>query len=208
MSAPNTDTDADSTIHTSLAALTSTIPSLTTALQPLLIPPPSSSALPLLDKAKEQVLTAYAIESLLFSALRLQGNIDVKTHPVFAELTRTREYFRKIKEVEEGPTVPRMRVDREAVGRFVRAGVKGAAAAAASDEGRTAVAAQEGEEGRETGKMGEKSKRKRGSRGRGRRGSNMSLDGSSAVSPVGSQETPEKKKKKNKGGDESKIAAM
>jgi exosome complex protein LRP1 len=109
-----------------LSALKDSITDLTQALQPLTTTPTSqlSSSLPLLDKAKLNVLAAYAISSLLFSALRLQGT-DAKSHPVFTELNRTRQYFEKIKVTEMGPQQPKMRVDKEAVGRFVKAGLAG-----------------------------------------------------------------------------------
>ncbi|KAM7183439.1 Sas10/Utp3/C1D family domain containing protein [Rhypophila sp. PSN 637] len=73
---------------------------LEAALQPLLGDIGDiSSRLPLLDKAKLNVLVAYAIESVLFSSLRLNG-VDAKNHAIFTELTRVRQYFEKIKKVE------------------------------------------------------------------------------------------------------------
>ncbi|KAF2163092.1 hypothetical protein M409DRAFT_57766 [Zasmidium cellare ATCC 36951] len=112
-----------------LSDLTTNIDTLTTALQPLLSQPltASTSKQPLLDKAKTYILTVYALESLLFTALRLSGT-DAKTHPIFAELQRVKGYFGKITAAEEmgagGGTV-RARVDREAAGRFVKAGLAG-----------------------------------------------------------------------------------
>ncbi|KAK4208694.1 Sas10/Utp3/C1D family-domain-containing protein [Rhypophila decipiens] len=73
---------------------------LEAALQPLLGDIGDiSSRLPLLDKAKLNVLVAYAIESVLFSSLRLNG-VDAKNHVIFTELTRVRQYVEKIKKVE------------------------------------------------------------------------------------------------------------
>jgi exosome complex protein LRP1 len=130
---------ADSTaLHGHLTALTSALDDLTTALAPLLSsPPPALSALaaslPARDTARLHVLSAYALETLLFNALRLSG-ADAKAHPVFRELARVRHYAAKIKEAEDkkagraaGPAV---RVDREAARRVVRAGIGAAAAAA------------------------------------------------------------------------------
>lgn len=119
--------DADD-IHDHLDDLTTSIDTLTSTLQPLLSTPLSTttSKLPLLDKAKLYVLATYALESLLFSSLRLSG-VDAKAHPVFEELARVKGYFGKIKKAEEGgrDSSGRARVDKEAVGRFVRAGLAG-----------------------------------------------------------------------------------
>ncbi|KAK5654367.1 hypothetical protein OQA88_7276 [Cercophora sp. LCS_1] len=80
-----------------------------------------SSKLPLLNKAKLYVLASYAIESLLFSSLRLNG-VDVKEHAVFAELTRVKQYFEKIKQLENPEPVPEREntLNTEAAIRFVR----------------------------------------------------------------------------------------
>ncbi|KAI8683237.1 hypothetical protein LRP88_04789 [Fusarium phalaenopsidis] len=81
-----------------------------------------ASELPLLDKAKLFSLTAYAIESLLFSSLKLEG-IDAQNHAVFTELKRVQQYFGKIKAVEE-PAVEETRnltVNQEAAARILKA---------------------------------------------------------------------------------------
>jgi len=78
-----------------------------------------SSQLPLLDKAKLYSLTAYSIESLLFSSLKLQG-ADAQNHDVFTELKRVQQYFAKIKAAEE-PEAPRnMTVNQEAAARMLK----------------------------------------------------------------------------------------
>lgn len=81
-----------------------------------------SSKLPVLDQAKLNVLLAYSIESIIFSALRLEG-VDAKSHDVFTELTRTRQYFEKIKKAETPPE-PRPEgtgIDKQAAIRFIKA---------------------------------------------------------------------------------------
>jgi len=118
------------TITPHLSALTSSISTLPTALKPLLIPSKSRPSLKptkaaLLQRAKSTTLTAYAINSLLYSAISLSG-ANAKEHPVFKELQRTRTYFEKIAATEKGEEKPTMRVDKEAVGRFVKAGLSGA----------------------------------------------------------------------------------
>ncbi|KAI0509155.1 Sas10/Utp3/C1D family-domain-containing protein [Xylaria bambusicola] len=78
-----------------------------------------ASKLPLLDKAKFYVLMTYSIESMLFSALRLNG-VDAKEHPVFKELARVRQYFDKIKTIEFPPQKPEQSLNKEAAIRFIR----------------------------------------------------------------------------------------
>ncbi|KAK1061985.1 hypothetical protein LTR74_010649 [Friedmanniomyces endolithicus] len=84
----------------------------------------STSKLPLLDKAKLYVLVTYAIESILFSALRLNG-VDAKEHPVFQELNRVKEYFAKIKTAEAAGAKRSTVVNREAAGRIIKHGLAG-----------------------------------------------------------------------------------
>lgn len=97
-----------------------------------------SSKLPLLDKAKLYVLVSYTIEALLFcethpslyvfhtasltrapAALRLNG-VDTKTHPVFTELARVRQYVEKIEKLENPPAERENAVNTEVAARFIR----------------------------------------------------------------------------------------
>ncbi|KAK3996494.1 Sas10/Utp3/C1D family-domain-containing protein [Cladorrhinum sp. PSN332] len=78
-----------------------------------------STKLPLLDKSKLYVLMAYAIESLLFSSLRLNG-ADTKNHAIFSELTRVRQYFEKIQKLETPPAERETKVNTEAAARFIK----------------------------------------------------------------------------------------
>ncbi|KAK8155017.1 Sas10/Utp3/C1D family-domain-containing protein [Phyllosticta citrichinensis] len=102
------------------------IDDLEETLEPLLKDALSANAskLPLLDKAKLYVLVTYAIESVLFSHLSLAG-VKAKEHPVFTEISRVRQYFQKIKEVETGPAKPTQRLDVPAANRFINAGLAG-----------------------------------------------------------------------------------
>ncbi|KAK7537227.1 Sas10/Utp3/C1D family-domain-containing protein [Phyllosticta citribraziliensis] len=102
------------------------IDDLEETLEPLLKDALSANAskLPLLDKAKLYVLVTYAIESVLFSHLSLAG-VKAKEHPVFTEISRVRQYFQKIKEVESGPAKPTQRLDVPAANRFINAGLAG-----------------------------------------------------------------------------------
>lgn len=105
--------------------LEANIDELEDALHPLLSTPlhTTASSLPLLDRAKLHVLTAYAIESLLFSSLQASG-IDAKEHAIFAELGRLKGYFKKIKDAELGPE-PKTRIDKDAAARFIKHGLAG-----------------------------------------------------------------------------------
>ncbi|KEF58019.1 uncharacterized protein A1O9_05942 [Exophiala aquamarina CBS 119918] len=97
-------------------------------LEPLLVNSliTTTKKLPLLDRAKLNVLLVYAIESLIFSHLRLHG-VQAKEHPVFRELSRVKQYFEKIKEAEAEPTKsqPHLVLDKKAAGRFIKHALAG-----------------------------------------------------------------------------------
>ncbi|KAH7358562.1 Sas10/Utp3/C1D family-domain-containing protein [Plectosphaerella cucumerina] len=104
-----------------LKKLGSNLDKLETTLQPLIDNlGDMSSELPLLDKAKLMALTAYSIESLLFSALRLQG-VDAANHEVMTELKRVKQYFAKIQHTEDGPGQRNTTVNIEAATRVLKA---------------------------------------------------------------------------------------
>ncbi|PLB52372.1 hypothetical protein P170DRAFT_434142 [Aspergillus steynii IBT 23096] len=84
----------------------------------------TSKKLPVMDKAKYHVMVTYALESLIFSYLRLHG-VNAKDHPVFRELTRVKQYFAKIKALETEPEQRTMTLDKEAAGRFIKHGLAG-----------------------------------------------------------------------------------
>ncbi|KOS21907.1 Exosome complex protein [Escovopsis weberi] len=103
-----------------LERLDSQLDDLEDALEPLLKNLDGmASELPLLDKAKLYSLTAYAIESLLFSSVKLQG-ADAQNHAVFTELKRVQQYFGKIKKVEEPEAQRSLTVDKEATARILK----------------------------------------------------------------------------------------
>lgn len=101
----------------------------------------TASKLPLLDKAKLFILMTYAIESIIFcklsillsylysilieratAYLRLNG-VKAREHPVFKELTRVKLYFEKVKMAEHPVGQNKLRVDKEAAARFIKAGL-------------------------------------------------------------------------------------
>ncbi|KIW49154.1 hypothetical protein PV05_10858 [Exophiala xenobiotica] len=86
----------------------------------------TTKKLPLLERAKLNVLVVYAIESLLFSYLKLHG-VDAKEHAVFRELTRVKQYFEKIKTADADPTTshPTVTLNKEAAGRVIKHALAG-----------------------------------------------------------------------------------
>ncbi|KAL9088315.1 MAG: hypothetical protein Q9165_006240 [Trypethelium subeluteriae] len=110
-----------------LDGLEDNIEKLETALDPLVSQALSETTnkMPVLDKAKLYIFVTYAIESILFSYLRLKGT-NAKEHPVFTELARVRKYFEKVQKAENPPETakPKLTVDKDAARRFVTAGVR------------------------------------------------------------------------------------
>ncbi|KAM0718123.1 hypothetical protein Q7P37_006455 [Cladosporium fusiforme] len=106
--------------------MSGSIDDLESALAPLLNASlsASTSKLPLLDKAKLYILATYAIDSVLFSCLRLNGQ-NMKDHPVAQELMRVRSYFQKVKEAENGPAQRTATLDKDAAARFIKHGLSG-----------------------------------------------------------------------------------
>lgn len=60
----------------------------------------------------------------MIAYLRLHG-VKAREHPVFTELTRVKQYFDKIKKIEEPPKPPTMALDKAAVGRIIKHGLVG-----------------------------------------------------------------------------------
>ncbi|CAK97080.1 DNA-binding protein c1d [Aspergillus niger] len=84
----------------------------------------TSKKLPVMDKAKFHVLVTYALESLIFSYLRLHG-VNAKEHSVFRELTRVKQYFAKITALEAEPEKRTLTLDKQAASRFIKHGLAG-----------------------------------------------------------------------------------
>ena len=106
--------------------LTTNIDDLEESLAPLLNASlsASTSKLPLLDKAKLYVLATYSLESILFSSLRLHG-VNAREHAIYRELARVKEYSGKIQTAEIVGTKRNTTLDKDAAGRFVKAGLAG-----------------------------------------------------------------------------------
>ena len=111
-----------------LEELGDNIDDLETALEPLLKTPIStlSKNLAPLEKAKLLTWLTYAIETILFSHIRLNGTEDPKSHPVMTELKRIQQYMQKVHQAEN-PVGKRenLSLNKEAAGRFIKAGLAG-----------------------------------------------------------------------------------
>ncbi|XP_072165233.1 nuclear nucleic acid-binding protein C1D-like [Diadema setosum] len=70
-----------------------------------------------LDKAKLQLVSAYAINSLFWMYLCTQG-VDPRQHPIKQELRRIQEYMGKVKEITDKKKAAKL--DKDAAKRFVR----------------------------------------------------------------------------------------
>ncbi|KAJ6261238.1 hypothetical protein Dda_3906 [Drechslerella dactyloides] len=105
--------------------------------------PKNAAMLPLFDKAKLYIMTTYALESLLWSYLDLSAAAN-PNHPIMKELTRVRQYFQKIRDIESkdqlkekqqpaADSTPAKHVDtrdnlildKAAAGRFISAALAG-----------------------------------------------------------------------------------
>ncbi|KAL1413627.1 hypothetical protein Q8F55_001405 [Vanrija albida] len=108
-----------------LTALDTTLDALESALAPLLSQPWSQtlSALPALERAKADVLLAYAINDLVWVYLKSRG-LDPASHEVSAELERIRGYYGKVKDAENPGA--RRTIDKAAAHRFVVAALPSA----------------------------------------------------------------------------------
>ncbi|PHH76417.1 hypothetical protein CDD82_3996 [Ophiocordyceps australis] len=108
-------------ITRSINKLDAQLDSLEDVLEPLLGDVGAmASQLPLLDKAKLFSLTAYALESLLFSSLRLQG-VHAQNHAVYTELKRVQQYFAKIQALEQPEAQRTTTVNQEGAARVLKA---------------------------------------------------------------------------------------
>ncbi|VDC08009.1 unnamed protein product [Peniophora sp. CBMAI 1063] len=106
-----------------LVTLTSTLDELEKELAPLLAQgiPETTMNLDPIQQAKIYVLLPYLTYDLSFIYLKTRG-VDPKTHPVIAELDRVKEYFGKIKQLENPPQRPTA-IDKEAAARFIKHGL-------------------------------------------------------------------------------------
>jgi len=77
-----------------------------------------------LENAKLYAGLAYTLNTLFFMYLKTQG-VSPATHPVKPELARVQRYIEKIQSVAQKPQPNPTKLDKGAVGRFIRAALSG-----------------------------------------------------------------------------------
>ncbi|KAL1748929.1 Sas10/Utp3/C1D family-domain-containing protein [Schizophyllum fasciatum] len=107
-------------VRAKVAALSASLDKLERELAPLLDRPLAETLAGLepIEQARLQTLLPYIIYDLSFIQLKTHG-VDPKTHPVISELDRVRQYFEKIKKVED-TTTRQSTVDKDAAARFIK----------------------------------------------------------------------------------------
>ncbi|KAK6180986.1 hypothetical protein SNE40_008939 [Patella caerulea] len=113
------NTEIPTELKGKLAALDTSLTGLESSLEPLLKTSLSemSSKLEPLDCAKMDLVAAYAINSLFWVYLNVNG-INPKEHPIKQELDRIRGYMSRVKEIQDKAKAPKL--DKEASKRFVK----------------------------------------------------------------------------------------
>lgn len=122
--------DDDNNVADLLEELGDNIDDLETVLKPLLNAKSLQSlnkTLAPLERAKILTWLTYAIETILFSHIRLSGAKDPKSHPIMTELKRIQQYMQKVALVENPDVGKRtnLTLNKEAAGRFIKAGLSG-----------------------------------------------------------------------------------
>ncbi|KAK9247513.1 hypothetical protein V1506DRAFT_532134 [Lipomyces tetrasporus] len=77
-----------------------------------------------IDKAKAYMLSLYALNSTIFSTLKM-GELDASHHPVMNDIRRVQTYMAKIKNAEELAAGRQLQLDRQAAGRFIKHALSG-----------------------------------------------------------------------------------
>ncbi|KII93962.1 hypothetical protein PLICRDRAFT_171658 [Plicaturopsis crispa FD-325 SS-3] len=103
-----------------LSTLSDSLDDLETQLAPLLAQtlPETVVGLETIQQAKLQTVLPYLVYDLVFIYLKSKG-IDPKTHPVYGELERVRQYFQKIANAEDA-SKRRLVTDKDAANRFIK----------------------------------------------------------------------------------------
>ncbi|KAJ3158542.1 hypothetical protein HDU86_002767 [Geranomyces michiganensis] len=117
------DADLATTLAAKNHALDEAVGRVNALLQPVLERPLEEqlAKLDLYDRAKLEVLLAFALNSLLFVYLRTEG-ANTKEHPVKQGLERVKEYFAKVQE-SGASHKPTLRLNQAAAKRFVTHGL-------------------------------------------------------------------------------------
>ncbi|TXT15575.1 hypothetical protein VHUM_00078 [Vanrija humicola] len=133
--------------RTSLAALDGTLDHLEASLAPLFARPwaETLAGLEPLQRAKADVLLAYAINDLVWVYLKSRG-LDPEGHDVAKELERIRGYYGKVKDAENPGAARRTTIDKAAAHRFVTAAIPASQRTAVPANAHAALAARQAAE--------------------------------------------------------------
>ncbi|KAK9382568.1 uncharacterized protein V2V93DRAFT_317915, partial [Kockiozyma suomiensis] len=80
--------------------------------------------LPPMDKAKACMTLLYALNSSIFSALKVSDSFT-PDHPVMSDIRRVQTYMKKVKHAEELLAGRQMQLDKPAAGRFIKHALSG-----------------------------------------------------------------------------------
>ncbi|KMU80648.1 exosome-associated family protein [Coccidioides immitis RMSCC 3703] len=75
-----------------------------------------------LEPLLSQTLSTATQKMTVMDKAKLHG-VNAKEHSVFKELTRVKQYFAKIKNLETVPEKPTMTLDKQAAARFIKHGL-------------------------------------------------------------------------------------
>ncbi|KAJ3151359.1 hypothetical protein HDU89_002198 [Geranomyces variabilis] len=117
------DADLATTLAAKIKTLEDAVGRVKALLQPVLERPLDEqlAKLDVYDRAKLEVLLAFALNSLLFVYLRTEG-ANTKDHPVKQGLERVKQYFAKVQEAGTSHK-PTLRLNQAAAKRFVTHGL-------------------------------------------------------------------------------------
>ncbi|ORX36778.1 hypothetical protein BD324DRAFT_681543 [Kockovaella imperatae] len=116
---------ADSDPSESIAGLLKTLPELEQAFEAVLSRPSWTETVDQmnpLDRAKLDILMAYAINDLVWMYLKVKG-VDPASHDVSTELDRIKTYYGKIRAAEEPKAQPSRKIDVPAANRFISSAI-------------------------------------------------------------------------------------
>ncbi|KAK9333894.1 hypothetical protein V1520DRAFT_330875 [Lipomyces starkeyi] len=77
-----------------------------------------------IDKAKAYLLSLYALNSTIYSTLKI-GEINTADHHIMIDIRRVQTYMAKIKNAEELFAGRQLQLDRQAAGRFIKHALSG-----------------------------------------------------------------------------------
>mmetsp|Transcript_43721 Transcript_43721/g.106883 ORF Transcript_43721/g.106883 Transcript_43721/m.106883 type:complete len:156 (+) Transcript_43721:205-672(+) len=133
-------------VQAALSSCEESMGALEEVLEPLLSTPWEvlTARLDAMEKAKLNLMMAYAVNSLYFIYLKTQGT-KTEEHPITEELARIKTYMAKIKEAAAAgeKEQSRLKLNKDAAARFIKSGL-GKSGREKDDQGEDAAAASAG----------------------------------------------------------------